>query len=244
MNILDKYAGAVSMTTHNLEFNLYKVAEALGYSRPTKAVQDFISRNRGLLHSVLGEDQGIISVESVPEQVLYHFLGESNTEAGKQFRLWVWYTVLPEFRKQQQKQIDLAKCRAYLDENRKTSLEDLCKLFPTDIADEVIASSDKYYRSLGFLPPSDFSTPQRVHEVCMAHGVFDEHGDPTPEWVSDVYLCSRWEGLYNGKWYAFGPKIVALVLAPGRSLLAELDETCLAKGFENFGPVRRKNKSH
>ncbi len=231
-----------------LHYNLFEVAKVLGYTRPDKAVHDFAHSNEHF--QKLGETVSI-DLENCDERVLYAFLFQSRAPRAKDFQYWIISEVIPwarqqmeQLAKEHQKQIDLAKCRAYLDDNRKTTLEDLYKLFPTDIADEVIASSDKYYRSLGFLPPSDFSTPQRVHQFCMEHGVFNEHGDPTPEWASDVYLCSRWEGPYNGKWYAFGPKIVELVLAPGRKLLAELDEAALVKEIENFVPVRRKNKSH
>lgn len=196
-----------------VDYDLYAVAKCLGYTRPVKAVHDFVERNREELETVLGRD---IQMDAVPEHVVAHFLAESQTPAGKEFRKWLFYTFIPSVRQREQDLRMVTDCCVYLLRNiGKYEWQDVLALWPKHIVDEAITKTPEAYRLLGFVPPSD--TGIAVHEVrqrLIGMGVFDPEGNPTPEYAHMLMEVPRYgDKSTNSRWFALSPELVRKVLA-------------------------------
>lgn len=195
-----------------LLFDLYEVANNLGYAKPKRAIQDFYLKHFES-ETVDPRVPGQLLVE---EWVLYLFLMESNAARAKEFKIWVCKEVLPAIRK-----VGLLAVKelALLHAIRKGEVknkEDALKIAPQECFDSILASSDTFYRLEGFVAPSEIADTlgirlKEFYSRLVSCDILDSRGELLKPGLAKH--CSKYHNSYTecGKWYAWSLDVVGLL---------------------------------
>ena len=192
-----------------VHFNLFDVAKALGYAQPKRAIQQFTESTEYL--QIFGLPTQV-DYENADESIVYAFLFYSRMPRAVEFRKWVFTEVLPLVRQVGLQEIKENAIRKQLRQDFYTDISSLLQIADLATVNKVLAE-DGNYRQLGFYPPSHFGTPAKIASALEEYGVFDDEGNPLPEYSESVWYSDKYDGFHKGKWYAYKPELVEKVLA-------------------------------
>lgn len=191
-----------------IDFNLFDIAKALGYAQPKRAIQQFTESTEYL--QIFGLPTQV-DYEKADESIVYAFLFYSRMPRAIDFRKWVFTEVLPLVRQVGVRAIQELAVMNALKLNYRATLEELYEVAPSDVVDDILHRENRYTQ-FGFYPPSHFGTPKKIAEALNQYGVFDEEGNPLPEYSALVRFSDKYIGYHAGKWYAYKPELVEKVL--------------------------------
>lgn len=194
----------VKQENEELYFDLYEVAKILEYAKPARAVDDFVERNAETIAGLKGRGCPLIlSMDNVPEGLLNLFLMQSKSARAKDFQVWVCFDVLPTVRKMGWKAIQQYRVSSALAKNYTVSREELLKLAPAEIVDEVTQEQNNY-RQLGYFPASEFikSSHRQFWAAAIRLGYISKEGEALRE---GLFCAPKYHNAYlpSGKWFAF-----------------------------------------
>lgn len=194
----------VKTVEDELYFDMYEIAKILGYADHRKAVQDFMRRN---IEDLEGAASCAAALENAPEWVVNMFLMKSNAIRAKEFQMWVYKEVLPTIRKVGWKAIKRYEVSSALAKNYTIPREELLKLAPAEIVDEVIQEQNNY-RQQGYLPASEFTNGslRAFWAAAIRLGYISKEGEALKE---GLYYSQKYHNAYvpSGKWYAFKKEV-------------------------------------
>jgi prophage antirepressor-like protein len=194
----------VKTKEEELYFDMYEIAKILEYARPTTAVQDFMRRNA---EDLIDDATFVVDPNNAPEWVVNMFLMKSKAVRAKEFQMWVYKEVLPTVRKMGWKAIQQYRVSAALANNYTIPKEELLRLAPEEIVDEVIQEQNNY-RQLGYLPASEFikSSHKQFWAAAVRLGYISKEGEALRE---GLFCAPKYHNPYlpSGKWFAFTQEV-------------------------------------
>lgn len=192
----------------SVHYNLYEIARVLGYAQPRTAVRNFTERSKVFQRF---PPNWRADLEKASEQVLFAFLIYSDAPRAVDFQFYICNIVLPLVRQVGVKAIQEIAVMKALRANYNIGVEELYALAPEEVVNAVL-DEEGWYNHLGMFPPSHFGSPKKIAEILIEYGVFDEEGNPKPEFAESVKYSGKYTqrgwGHVVGKWYAYKPELV------------------------------------
>lgn len=195
-------------------FDMYEIAKILEYAQPVRAIDDFIRRNAVDFEKWVTNP---IDAKNAKEGVINLFLLQSKAVRAKEFQMWVAFEVLPTVRSIGWKAIQQYKVSSALAKNYTIPREELLKLAPAEIVDEVIQEQNNY-RQQGYLPASEFTkgSLRAFWAAAIRLGYISKEGEALKD---GLYYSQKYHNAYlpSGKWYAFKKEVGARIAKAGIS---------------------------
>jgi hypothetical protein len=180
---------------NELYFDMEEVAKGLGVRNPRDSVRHFLNKYpRVKTRAILGGGRTYFN-----EGDVYLYTLRSRSEKAEEFQEWVAQEVLPTIRRVGLQAVKELEVLQFIAQSREVPLvEEL----PHKVSDEFLIRHG-LYRTLGYLPPSEFCTVEKFYRAAIDLGYLDEQGELLDDSVA-IWI-PKYHNSYTqcGKWFAW-----------------------------------------